>query len=116
MAGGGTERVIEEPVGGFIESKAFRSSNEASGDKEMEQSGTIGSLGKSSDCLSGEEKPKDIDTGVDGNQQSRDGSQDFEVLEDLTKNLKIYGKENFRVILGSYLSPLQKEKTKLCQR
>ncbi|GFS00774.1 hypothetical protein ElyMa_001079800 [Elysia marginata] len=37
-------------------------------------------------------------------------------LEDSTKNLKIYGKENFHVILGSYLSPLQKEKTKLCQR
>ncbi|GFR77044.1 reverse transcriptase-like protein [Elysia marginata] len=75
----------------------------------MEQSGTIDSLGKSNDCSSREEKPKDIDTGVDGNQQSRDGSQYFEVLEDLTKNLKIYGKENFRVILGSYLSPLQKQ-------
>ncbi|GFS27785.1 hypothetical protein ElyMa_005304000 [Elysia marginata] len=45
----------------------------------MEQSGTIDSLGKSNDCSSREEKPKDIDTGVDGNQQSRDGSQDFEV-------------------------------------
>ncbi|GFR72925.1 hypothetical protein ElyMa_002125500 [Elysia marginata] len=45
----------------------------------MERSGTIGSLGKSSDCSSREEKPKDIDTGVDGNQQSRGGSQDFEV-------------------------------------
>ncbi|GFR63472.1 trans-aconitate 2-methyltransferase [Elysia marginata] len=90
MAGGGTERVIEEGVGGFIESKATRSSNEASGDKEMEQSGKIGSLDKSNDCSSREEKPKDIDTGVDGNQQSRDGSQDFEALEDLTKNLKMF--------------------------
>ncbi|GFR57548.1 hypothetical protein ElyMa_001746600 [Elysia marginata] len=32
----------------------------------MEQSGT------SSDCSSRDEKPKDIDTGVDGNQQSQD--------------------------------------------
>ncbi|GFS16485.1 hypothetical protein ElyMa_006797300 [Elysia marginata] len=85
----------------------------------MEQSETIDSLGKSSNCSSREEKPKDIETGVDGNQQSHDGSQDYEVSGEFDEDQEsedIYGKENFRVVLGSYLSPLQKEKTKLCQR
>ncbi|GFS13712.1 hypothetical protein ElyMa_006728900 [Elysia marginata] len=79
LAGGGIERVTEESVDGFIESKGTSSTNEYSEDKEMEQSGTIDSFDKSSDCSSSKEKPNDLDTGVDGNKQSHDGSQDFEV-------------------------------------
>ncbi|GFR59122.1 hypothetical protein ElyMa_005379100 [Elysia marginata] len=79
MVDGGTERVIKEPVDGFIESKGTSSSSENSKDKEMEQTRkNIDSVDKSSDC-SGSKKPKDLDTGVDGNKQFHDGSQDFEV-------------------------------------
>ncbi|GFR92327.1 hypothetical protein ElyMa_004350200 [Elysia marginata] len=67
VAGGGTERVTEDSVDGFIESKGTSSTNEYSEDKEMEQSGTIDSFDKSSDCSSSKEKPNDLDTGVDGN-------------------------------------------------
>ncbi|GFR78564.1 hypothetical protein ElyMa_000536400 [Elysia marginata] len=44
----------------------------------MEQSGTVNSVDKSS-LLKKKRKSKDLDTGVDGNKQSHDGSQDFEV-------------------------------------
>ncbi|GFS14375.1 hypothetical protein ElyMa_006744900 [Elysia marginata] len=66
IGGGGTERVTGESVDGFIESKGTSSTNEYSEDKEMEQSGTIDSFDKSSDCSSSKEKPNDLDTGVDG--------------------------------------------------
>ncbi|GFR76818.1 hypothetical protein ElyMa_002223000 [Elysia marginata] len=80
MTGGGTERVTEEPVDGFIDTKGTSGSNESSEDKEMEQSGTIDSHDKSSDCSRRKEKDL-LDTVVDGNKQYRDGSQDFEVTE-----------------------------------
>ncbi|GFR59732.1 hypothetical protein ElyMa_005390400 [Elysia marginata] len=48
-------------------------------DKEVEQSETIDSFDKSSDCSSRKEKPNDLGTGVDGNKQYHVGSQDFEV-------------------------------------
>ncbi|GFS11583.1 hypothetical protein ElyMa_004837400 [Elysia marginata] len=71
--------VTKEPVDSSTESKGTSSSNENSEDKEMEQRGTIDSVDKCSDCSGREEKPKDLDIGVDGNKQSHDGSQDFEM-------------------------------------
>ncbi|GFS27996.1 hypothetical protein ElyMa_005325100 [Elysia marginata] len=67
IAGDDAERITEESVDGFIESKGTPSTNETSEDKYMEQSGTIDSFDKSSDCSSRKGKPNDLDTGVDGN-------------------------------------------------
>ncbi|GFR88925.1 hypothetical protein ElyMa_006111400 [Elysia marginata] len=67
------------------------------------------------------ERPKDLDTGVDGNKQSHGESQDFEVSGGFGENQEsedtwerelpcdlMEAPENF--------SPSQKEKTELCQR
>ncbi|GFS16927.1 hypothetical protein ElyMa_004968400 [Elysia marginata] len=75
-------------------------------DKEMEQSGTIDSFDKSSDCSSRKEKPNDLDTGVDGNKQSHVGSQDFEVTggfdeDQESEDILI---ENFHMIIGRLLN------------
>ncbi|GFS19104.1 hypothetical protein ElyMa_003280300 [Elysia marginata] len=121
MAGGGIERVTDEPVDCSIESKGTSSSNENSEDKEMKQRGTIDSVDKCSVCSGRKENQKDLDTEIDRNKQSHDGSQDFEVSGGFDKDQESEGiwKRELPCDLREapeYLSPLQKEDTKLCQR
>ncbi|GFR86798.1 hypothetical protein ElyMa_004207700 [Elysia marginata] len=62
----------------------------------MEQSGTmssVDSVDKSSDCSGRKEKLEDLDTRVDGNKQSHDGSQDFEVSGGFDEDLKKRGRK-----------------------
>ncbi|GFR61448.1 hypothetical protein ElyMa_003557100 [Elysia marginata] len=83
----------------------------------MEQSGTVDSVDKSS-LLKKKRKSKDLDTGVDGNKQSHDGSQDFEVsggFDEDHESEDIWERELPCDLRDApeHSSPLLKEKTKL---
>ncbi|GFR73024.1 hypothetical protein ElyMa_000394500 [Elysia marginata] len=83
------------------------SSNENSEDKEIEQSAKIDLVDKLSVCSGRKEKPKDLDTGVDGNKQFHDDTQDFEVsggFDEDQESQEIVGKKNLYMILSRLLN------------
>ncbi|GFR72999.1 hypothetical protein ElyMa_002127400 [Elysia marginata] len=116
MAGGGTGRVMEEPVVVSLNQKLLEVVMRPQGIKRWNK---VEQLTHLANLVTAQVEKKNQKTLTLEWMETSNLEMDPKILkclEDLIKNLKIYGIENFHVILGSYLSPLQKEKTKLCQR